>query len=322
MTTRTLQAFGTSLVRLSWALALGLVLGLSLGCNTQPAIDPESVTLAEERKLHITNVPAGKPTAKQSPTNPPKGVFRGIRYESPAGKLAAYVSPDPKNGKKNPAIVWIGGGDYHSIGSSAWTEGTSKKETSASAFRRAGIVMMFPSLRGAHDNPGIKEGFYGEVDDVIAAGEYLRTLSYVDPQRVYLAGHSSGATLALLVAETTDRFRAVFAFGPMDSPVNYPAELVPFPKFDAQEVRLRTPEHWLHCITVPTFVFEGSGGNVGPLFKLQRASKNPKVNFYEIKNTDHFSVLAPVNTLIAQKILADTSPECLIEFALVELNKP
>src|SRR5207253_7881805 len=43
----------------------------------------------------------------------------------------------------------------------------------ANAFRRAGLVLMFPTLRGGNDNPGLKEGFFGEVDDVLAGAEYL-----------------------------------------------------------------------------------------------------------------------------------------------------
>ncbi len=60
--------------------------------------------------------------------------------------------------------------------------------------------MMYPSLRGAHDNPGQPEGLFGEVDDMLAAITYARKLDYVDPERVYLVGHSTGATLALLTA--------------------------------------------------------------------------------------------------------------------------
>ena len=33
-----------------------------------------------------------------------------------AGMLAAYLTPNPGDGQKHPAIVWITGGDCHSIG--------------------------------------------------------------------------------------------------------------------------------------------------------------------------------------------------------------
>ena len=59
-------------------------------------------------------------------------------------------------------------------------------------------IMMFPTLRGGNTNPGAREYLLGEVDDVLAAAEHLARLPYVDPQRIYLGGHSTGGTLALL----------------------------------------------------------------------------------------------------------------------------
>jgi hypothetical protein len=68
---------------------------------------------------------------------------------------------------------------------------------------------MFPVLRGGNDNQVPKESFLGEVQDVVAAAGHLEDLPYVDSDRIYLGGHSTGGTLALLVAECSDRFRAV-----------------------------------------------------------------------------------------------------------------
>lgn len=87
------------------------------------------------------------------------------------------------------------------------------EHAAAAPYRKAGLVTMFPSLRGGNTSPGRREGFFGEVDDLIAAAQWLARQDYVDPERIYLGGHSTGGTLALLVAESTDRFRAVFALG-------------------------------------------------------------------------------------------------------------
>ena len=67
--------------------------------------------------------------------------------------------------------------------------------------------MMFPGLRGTSGNPGTQESFLGEVDDVLAAADFLRKVDYVDPSRIYLGGHSTGGTLALLVAEAGASFQ-------------------------------------------------------------------------------------------------------------------
>jgi dienelactone hydrolase len=82
--------------------------------------------------------------------------------------------------------------------------------------------MMFPSLRGGNQNPGQKEGFLGEVDDVLAAADFLVREDYVDPARIYLGGHSTGGTPVMLVAESTPRFRAVLSFGPVNDVRGYP----------------------------------------------------------------------------------------------------
>jgi len=71
---------------------------------------------------------------------------------------------------------------------------------------------MIPMLRGENGQPGSFSLFYDEVDDVLAAADALAKLSYVDAQRVYVAGHSAGGTLALLAAMTSPRFRAAASF--------------------------------------------------------------------------------------------------------------
>jgi acetyl esterase/lipase len=188
----------------------------------------------------------------------PVGFFRTLKYSSPVGELSAYVTPDPKDGKRHPAIVWITGGDCNSIGE-VWRAAPRANDQTAAAFRRAGIVMMFPSLRGGNDNPGRREVFYGETQDVLAAAEYLAKQPYVDPDRIYLGGHSTGGTLALLTAEVSSRFRAVFSFGPVGRGTSYGEELFPidFQKLDPRESLLRWPELWLASIQRRTLVLEG-----------------------------------------------------------------
>lgn len=55
-------------------------------------------------------------------------------------------------------------------------------------------MMMFPSQRGGNDNPGKREGFLGEADDILAATDHLEKLPHVDPDQIYLGGHSTGGT--------------------------------------------------------------------------------------------------------------------------------
>ncbi|MGP0063583.1 MAG: alpha/beta hydrolase family protein [Isosphaeraceae bacterium] len=260
--------------------------------------------------------------SSQDPIDRPlQGVFRVINYPSTAGRLAAYLTPNPGDGEKHPAIIWITGGDCNSIGN-VWEYADPSNDQTARAFREAGIVMMFPSLRGGNLNPGIREGLLGEVDDVLAAHEFLASRPFVDPGRIYLGGHSTGGTLVLLVAESSDRFRAVFSFGPVDDVSGYGPEYQPYDTSNPRETELRSPGRWLHSVRSPTFVFEGTerSSNLASLLAMSRASTNPLLHFFPVKGTNHFSVLDPVTHTIAPKVLADRGPSTNIAFSDAELN--
>jgi Fe-S cluster assembly iron-binding protein IscA/alpha/beta superfamily hydrolase len=290
-----------------------------------PSAGPEppdtAMSLAEARRGFKTQLARRDSKGRAAP-EPPPNVLRRIRYDAPAGKSAAYLTPEPKDGKRHPAIVWVTGGDCNSIDEGCWRDEIPAIDQSASAYRKAGIVMMFPALRGGNDNPGVKEGFFGEVEDVLAAAEFLRAQAYVDPDRVYLGGHSTGGTLVFLVAEYSDRFRAVFSFGPAKDVVGYGPRYNPFHLSDRTECQLREPGRWMHSVRVPLFVFEGTGGRADDLRAMARTSKNPKVRFFEVKGADHFNVLSPTNRLIAERILKDTGPECGLAFTEDEINGP
>jgi len=319
--------------RVIW-LTLLMFLGL-VGCQRQddnragsappvPQKNPGggALSLVEARKGFQTKI-VRRASVKQPVPIPPRDVFHLVRYPSPVGQLAAYLTPDPKDGKKRPAIIWITGGDSNSL-EDVWSEAPEDNDQTAAAYRKAGIVMMFPSLRGGNDNPGVKEGFFGEVDDVIAAADFLAKQPYVDPNRIYLGGHSTGGTLALLVAACSDRFRAVFSFGPVGDVIGYDPEYLPFDRSNPREFELRAPRRWLASIKSPTFVFEGTVGvsNITELLLMARTSTNPNVHFFAVDGADHFNILAPTNRLIAAKILRDTGPTCNLSFTLEELAAP
>jgi acetyl esterase/lipase len=285
--------------------------------------DRQKTLLNDARKGFKTTL-TRKESARTPVPLPPPNVFRLVHFESPVGKLAALLSPDPKDGKKHPAIIWITGGDCNSIDASVWQKGPDQNEQSASAFREAGIPMMFPTLRGGNNNPSVKESFLGEVDDVLAAADFLRKQDFIDPSRIYLGGHSTGGSLVFLVAACSDKFRAVFSFGPADEVSGYGPDFMPFNTNNAKELELRSPGRWMHSIQSPTFVFEGTlqPGNLDALRTMQRGSSNTKLHFYPVNGANHFSILAPTNRLIASKILADTGPTVAIEFAESELSQP
>jgi acetyl esterase/lipase len=305
-----------------------LALLLLAGCNRDKTPAPAPAEPGEpERKVSLLEARRGFETKllrrvseKEPVPEPPADLFRVVRYDSPAGKLAAYLSVDPKDGKKHPAIIWIFGGFGNGIGDTAWKEQPAKNDQSASAFRKAGLVMMYPALRGGNDNPGVYEGFYGEVDDVLAAADFLAKQPFVDPTRIYLGGHSTGGTLVLLVAAATDRFRAVFSFGPVSDVGGYGPDNLPFNVSDPRERELRSPARWLPSIRCPVFVFEGLEGNLGELLSMARISSNPLLKFYAVKGAGHFNILLPMTRLIAGKVVRDEGAKTNVSFTQEEVN--
>jgi hypothetical protein len=69
-----------------------------------------------------------KQSAGEATKEPPSGVLNRVTYPAPLGANAAYVGPDPKDGKKHPAIIRLVGGFSNSIGDIAWNPGPKAKQ--------------------------------------------------------------------------------------------------------------------------------------------------------------------------------------------------
>lgn len=257
---------------------------------------------------------------------PPPNTFRLVRYPASPGDLAAYITPDPGDNKRHPAVLWAHGG-FGGIGSFFWEEAAASNDQSARAFREAGIVLMCPSWRGENDNPGKFELFFGEVDDMLAARDYLAAQPFVDPERIYIAGHSTGGTLTLLAAVSTDKFRAAFSFGGAPDMESVVASggygNTPFDTSNPKESRLRSAIHFVDAIQKPTFYFEGSGSSYTLFAAMMQIAAKPKgrpFQAYYVASGDHFSILAPLTKLIAKKINGDTGETCNVEISPKEVE--
>lgn len=315
-----------------------------LGCGAPKAPDPKATTstIPEAKNSKSANPTGSSPTLLEARRGfktritprglpnepipaPPPELFQLIPFDSEVGALEALLSPDPKDGKKHPAIIWITGGDCNSIDAGVWNKvdpTVDQTTLAAESFRRAGLVIMFPTLRGGNDNPGQREGLFGEVNDVLSATEFLSKQPYVDPNRIYLAGHSTGGTLALLVAASSDRYRGIFAFGPADVPTDHSREFLPFPTSNRQEIDLRSPIRWLQSIRNPTFVFEGVYfGNISALTAMKQASTNNQLHFFPVKGANHVTVVGPVSKLLADKISRDDGEKTNLSITEEELVK-
>lgn len=238
---------------------------------------------------------------------PPTELFSAVQYESEGMHLAAFVTPDPADQQKHPAIIWLTGGESNTL-ADFWRKGSKKNDQTASPYRDAGVIMMFPTLRGGNDNAGNIEVNYGEVDDIIAAAEYLATLPYVDSSRIYLGGHSTGGTLVLLVSEVAssthpDLFKEIISFGASQETIFL--QEATFDGDSRRETDLRAPANWIKDIKVPTWIIEGKSVDSNYRDLKPMCDKNPMLHCAFIPNHDHFSVLYPINRHIAQQIMAD-----------------
>ena len=295
-----------------------------------PPIQREAQSLTQARAKFHTKVPRGRPAGpvfdgKPAPA-PPPDVFDRIQVRGPVGRLWTYVTPDPKDHQKHPAVIWAHGG-FGGIDEEFWKPAPRANDQSARAFRAAGIVLAVGSWRGENDNPGDYELYYGEVDDFLAIAEHVRKLPYVNPERIYLAGHSSGGTLVLLAAERSDRFRAAFSIGGdpiFDDPETYKRYAgVPFDAGNATETLLRSSAPFVRSIRRPTFHFEGGGyRSVGIAQWMAHEARKVEAPFHSfgMLQADHFTILAPLTELIARKIVADTEPTGAISFTSEEID--
>lgn len=293
---------------------------------TAPAAPPKGLLRSARAKLGATTI-VRDPRQGEShapPPVPPPELFELVKYSAPVGELYAYVSKPPPGGGKRPCMVWATGGFSNGIDEGHFKPGPRTNDQSALAWREAGIVLFLPSFRGGRGNPGQYEELYGEVDDFIAALRHVRTLPFVDPDRVYIGGHSTGGTLVLLAAELTDEFRAAIAFGPIHELSAYGAEVMPFDVSGAKlrhEIVARSPSLWLSDISRPTLVIEGASGNAKSAEVIAaRASTNPLVRVVIPSGKDHFSVLRPASEVLAKRILEDKGAVASLPFDGAELG--
>jgi dipeptidyl aminopeptidase/acylaminoacyl peptidase len=142
--------------------------------------------------------------------------FRKISYRSSVGDMdiPAYLfQPFRARGARgHAAMVWVHGGVHGNWGVSMFPFVKDAVER--------GYVIICPEYRGStgygekHHN-AIDYGGY-EVDDVISAVDYLKTLPYVDPARLGIMGWSHGGYITLLsVFRSSTPFRASAAMVPV-----------------------------------------------------------------------------------------------------------
>ena len=290
-------------------------------------------TLEEAHKNFKTKIVDGQKTEfvpDGKPGIPPKNSkFSLVNYPSKLGEMPMYITAKENNGKKYPAIIYLNGG-FGGIGDSefGWDEESPKNNyQGAGAFKRDDFVLAIPSARGENANAGKYEMFYGEIEDLEEARKYVASLPYVDPNRIYLVGHSTGGTKAVLLSEYSKGFRAVFAMGAATELMSlekydYAGMNPPFDRTNPREIAVRSSLRYMRSITAPTFHFEGKDDSQPVYRVMQKVADKYQLPFksYEIAGGNHFNIIYPLTTMIAQKILADTGAKTNIQFTTEDLE--
>jgi dipeptidyl aminopeptidase/acylaminoacyl peptidase len=190
------------------------------GVNYDPAFSPDGASLVfhrtdVENSLDLYTVAAGPQSRairlsdsmpaglEKADLTPPTAVSFPSRLDGKPVPASLMVSKNIDRSRKNPALVWIhgSGSDQNFLG---WHPGSYRMYYSlCQYFAQQGYVILTPDYRGSSGysrdwSTGVYMGVgVNDTADVAAGADYLKTLSYVDPDRIGVFGLSYGGFLTL-----------------------------------------------------------------------------------------------------------------------------
>lgn len=246
---------------IAWAVAGILVLGAAAAYVMQsrrlyrPEVQIQNDDYADVRKRFRTSLlrKGASPQRDVIVLRPPDYVEE-VEYPSGDLRLKAWLAGDRQSDQKLPAVVFLHGG--FEFGAADWDM--------AVPYWSEGFVVMAPMFRGENGQQGTFSFLYDEVDDVLAAAEYLAAQPFVDPDHIFLAGHSAGGTLTLLSVEASRRFVAAASFdGSPDQQLLYNGSAtkagnhreVVFDTKDDRELQVRSPLAYVSSLKSPVRLF-------------------------------------------------------------------
>ncbi len=145
----------------------------------------------------------------------------------------------------------------------------------------------------------------------------LARVPQIDARRVYSAGHSSAATLSLLLAEKEPRIAACVAYAPVTDVVQRVQPLLrslsaAIPGF-TEFISDHSPQTHAHLLKCPLFIFHARDDNVVPFGQTERfvqkvQSVNPRVKFVAVNRGGHHQSMIDQGIPQAIRWLQDLSP--------------
>ena len=308
-----------------------VLVGPELGMCAGPEWSPDGSQISycfssknRPKDLYVLTVEGGE--VRQLTNSMPAGNFEDrlvlpekISYSSPDGfTIPAYLYR-PKNvggGEKYPGIIWIHGGPTNQYEDDFQHQPQSSQQ-SMNFFTQNGYVILQPNIRGSS---GYGKAFekannrcWGKCDlqDVLAGVEYLKSLPYVNPDKIAITGRSYGANMTMAaVVHAPDVFQAAIAEGGYCAWENgilndYPFKEVKLWEYDMgclegnealyQEL---SPIHHVEKVTTPIFVIHGEGkGPIVPDSRLfvEKLRKYYKTYRYKIYPNEGYMVMGTEN---------------------------
>ncbi len=247
-----------------------------------------AVDLVEARTAYQTQtVKAMKAPQAFVQERTPAGVNE-VTYASGKLRLKGWMSALSHSATKAPAVVFLHGG--FSFSRDDWV--------AAEGFVKAGYVLFMPLMRSENGGPGNFELFGGEVDDALAAGNYLTTIPQIDSKRIYLVGHSVGGSLAILAAQMNSPYKAAAAYSGYAHLPDWIAQyknIVPFDIRKDDEMKIRDPYRYASSVKIPLYMFSESqspwGAATNSDFCKLVAKRSPCL--HETITGSHESMIAP-----------------------------
>ncbi|MBI5029044.1 MAG: S9 family peptidase [Chloroflexi bacterium] len=240
-----------------------------------------------------------------------------IAYKSFDGlEIHAYLYKPSKipAGKKCPGILWIHGGP-----TSQWSD---LFYGHTQYFAQQGYVVLMPNIRGstgygrAFEDLNLRDYGGGDLKDAVAGAEFLKTLDYIDANKIAITGTSYGGNLSMAaVCFAPNAFQAAIAmsgYGSQSDRMKMDGEdeqelrhrqrlryALGDPEKDADVYRRVSPLYFTKNVTTPTFVLHGEGrrprSNACRDF-AQALEKEYKTVRYKAYPNEGYYVMSPKNT--------------------------
>jgi dipeptidyl aminopeptidase/acylaminoacyl peptidase len=243
-----------------------------------------------------------------------KADYEDVSFTSADGiVLKGWLVKPPHPHTPSPAIIIC-----HGIGANR----SDFTELAAALSRRGHFVLLFDFRAHGESSGGRSSLGYHEQKDVIAALDFLRTRSEINPGHIGIYGFSLGGSTAILAAARTGAFKAVITDSAFTSLRDQAREAItgfyhlpPFPFLQlavlGYEIYFQTNVDALSPVSViatiapkPVLIIAGEGDKLIPADngrKLYAAAGDPK-ELWVIPGADHGGTLAAAGSEYEKRV--------------------